>query len=442
MPAGKKRTRTRLWAKIAGLAIIALILLAFLACGLLMLWGSHRIRREIQAIKALNEPTNWDELLLTDRSGHVVLAADDPAEKEAASLYARALSLSKGWNKELPQEFFTKLSKEALSPEEVQRLGEALSHYQEALDLLRKASTYDGIINLPEATIEPEQQQIDETTAVREAARLLSAQAIHRAIQGRGDEAADACIVLLRYARAFPGYNEMTGLVHFAVVGIACRTIDQTQKIAPSSAEGLNRIMAELGQSVDDEPLTRIFCGERVCGNYLFHSERVKMPRFFLWPNHAAYLELMREAVAASREPFPASLRMGKEIRASHAEIVGPRCTFHIFAAMNSSIIDVLLGNGAEYQTRVRATLASLAIRRARLDGLPLPVSLQELVPKYLPAIPTDPVTGGPLKYRVDESGCSIYGVGHDGVDNGGAIRAVTGSSGRPEEDIVVRLPR
>ena len=72
------------------------------------------------------------------------------------------------------------------------------------------------------------------------------------------------------------------------------------------------------------------------------------------------------------------------------------------------------LKNGAQCQARIRVTLVSLAIRRARLDGMTLPASLQELVPKYLPAIPTDPFTGEPLKYSVDETGCKIYAVGAD----------------------------
>jgi hypothetical protein len=278
----------RRWAKIAALVIGALVLLAFLACSALMLWGSWRIQREIEAVKVLREPTNWDELLLTDRQGHVVPAADATAEKEAASLYSRALAQSKGWNEVLPQQFQTKLGKEALSAEEAQRLGEALSRYQEAIGLFRKAAQYDGIVNLPEASVAPDRKQADVIVSVREGARLLAAQACYSASQGQGDDATGYCIVLLRYARAFPGYNLITELVDIAVAQVACRTIEHTQRIAPCSGEKLDALRSALGELVDDTPLVRPFCGERVCGNYLFQSGWVKLPRFSLWPNHAA----------------------------------------------------------------------------------------------------------------------------------------------------------
>jgi len=115
---------------------------------------------------------------------------------------------------------------------------------------------------------------------------------------------------------------------------------------------------------------------------------------------------------------------------------------FCIFATMLAPTLDVSLIQGAETQARVRATLVNLAIRRARFDGAPLPASPQELVPKYLSVIPTDPFTGEPLRYRVDETGCSIYSVGRNGVDDGGTLDVAPGSGNRIEKDIVVHLPR
>jgi hypothetical protein len=180
---------------------------------------------------------------------------------------------------------------------------------------------------------------------------------------------------------------------------------------------------------VDDTPLVRPFCGERVCGNYLFQSGWVKLPRFSLWPNHAAYLEVLCDFVRVSREPFPASLR-----KISAAEWpyrrrpIGPLASLGVLGYMVAPALDSALEKGAYIQAQVRVTLVSLAIRRARLDGAPLPPRLQELVPKYLPAIPSDPFTGEPLKYSVDETGCKIYALGE--------------SRGLPEKFIVVQVAR
>jgi hypothetical protein len=42
------------------------------------------------------------------------------------------------------------------------------------------------------------------------------------------------------------------------------------------------------------------------------------------------------------------------------------------------------------------------------------------LVPKFLPAIPTDPFDGHSLRYKKLAKGYVVYSVGEDGKDDGG----------------------
>jgi len=67
-----------------------------------------------------------------------------------------------------------------------------------------------------------------------------------------------------------------------------------------------------------------------------------------------------------------------------------------------------------------RLAAAALAIRAyAAAQGDAMPKRLDDLVPKYIPSIPNDPMTAGqPLKYAADRA--LVYSVGDDGVDNGG----------------------
>ncbi len=67
------------------------------------------------------------------------------------------------------------------------------------------------------------------------------------------------------------------------------------------------------------------------------------------------------------------------------------------------------------------AALTALAIERFRRahDGA-LPESLQQLVPTWLPKIPTDIFDGQPLRYRRLERGYVVYSVGSDRIDDGG----------------------
>ena len=63
----------------------------------------------------------------------------------------------------------------------------------------------------------------------------------------------------------------------------------------------------------------------------------------------------------------------------------------------------------------------ALALQAYKLDRHTYPVSLSQLTPTYLPAVPSDPFSNNqPFKYRLNGSTYILYSVGPDGVDNGG----------------------
>jgi len=77
-----------------------------------------------------------------------------------------------------------------------------------------------------------------------------------------------------------------------------------------------------------------------------------------------------------------------------------------------------------------------LEIHQSKYDGINLgialelyhrskghwPAKLEDLVPQYLPAIPIDRITGGPINYRVLDDGPIAYSVGVNRDDDGGTI--------------------
>ncbi|MGQ9649344.1 MAG: hypothetical protein ACUVXJ_04475 [Phycisphaerae bacterium] len=67
----------------------------------------------------------------------------------------------------------------------------------------------------------------------------------------------------------------------------------------------------------------------------------------------------------------------------------------------------------------VRAARTGLAIERFRLDHDRFPERLEELVPRYMPALLVDPFDDKPLRYRVTDDAVIIYSIGEDGVDDG-----------------------
>ncbi|MBN8249493.1 MAG: hypothetical protein J0L84_18865 [Verrucomicrobia bacterium] len=73
--------------------------------------------------------------------------------------------------------------------------------------------------------------------------------------------------------------------------------------------------------------------------------------------------------------------------------------------------------------TRLRAAATACAIERFRQSEGHLPESLEALVPAFMTSVPTDAFTGRSLSYRRLDRGFVVYGVGEDGVDNGGLPR-------------------
>lgn len=79
--------------------------------------------------------------------------------------------------------------------------------------------------------------------------------------------------------------------------------------------------------------------------------------------------------------------------------------------------------NHATDLTRLRAAATACAIERFRQHRGNLPESLEALVPEFMTSVPTDAFSGRPLSYRRLDRGFVVFGLGEDGVDNGGLPR-------------------
>ena len=74
---------------------------------------------------------------------------------------------------------------------------------------------------------------------------------------------------------------------------------------------------------------------------------------------------------------------------------------------------------------------AALAAYRAADAAAAYPARLDDLVPRFLARLPTDPFTGGPFVYERSGAGYLLYSLGEDTRDDGGS----------DEADLVVRMP-
>jgi len=87
-------------------------------------------------------------------------------------------------------------------------------------------------------------------------------------------------------------------------------------------------------------------------------------------------------------------------------------------------------------QAQVNLHLA-FALAAYHRDNGNYPPKLEELVPKYMPAIPVDLFSDKPLIYRLEGKGYLLYSVGPNGKDDGGLFY----TDDPPGDDIGIRVP-
>jgi len=87
-----------------------------------------------------------------------------------------------------------------------------------------------------------------------------------------------------------------------------------------------------------------------------------------------------------------------------------------LYSSMDRGLVTLLFA-----ETRRQQALAAIALERHWLKNRNYPDTLEKLMPDYLSQIPTDPIDGRPLRYRLNsDSTFTLWSIGFDGKDNGG----------------------
>lgn len=74
------------------------------------------------------------------------------------------------------------------------------------------------------------------------------------------------------------------------------------------------------------------------------------------------------------------------------------------------------------FQAQIREARLALAVERYRIANGVLPKAQEDLLPRYLGEIATDPFTNAPLQLRIETDGYSLYGVGDDLPGDGSLV--------------------
>jgi hypothetical protein len=154
-----------------------------------------------------------------------------------------------------------------------------------------------------------------------------------------------------------------------------------------------------------------------------------------------AYLQLQRDLVAAAREPFPAALDGAAQVETRLKKLAGDSNMLQRYNLMFTLLIMPAMTTPFEATGRNVAhrdlVLCAIAARQYEHQHGELPAALADLVPEFLPAVPTDPFDGRPLRMIATAEGLTIYSIGRDRQDDGGSDPERKG-----DPDVVVRVKK
>jgi hypothetical protein len=139
------------------------------------------------------------------------------------------------------------------------------------------------------------------------------------------------------------------------------------------------------------------------------------------------YLNTLETNIALDNFPPPKSLVAADNFKKVD-ETVGQK--HYYLSKMLLAALSNAITKEASSLAYLRTSIAAIAVERFRVAHGQLPENLNEVVPQFLSAVPTDPFDGQPLRYHRLAKGYVIYSIGSDGHDDGGLEKPADWKSG------------
>ncbi|MHC5057266.1 MAG: hypothetical protein ACYTKD_21525 [Planctomycetota bacterium] len=136
--------------------------------------------------------------------------------------------------------------------------------------------------------------------------------------------------------------------------------------------------------------------------------------------DEARCLRWMAEAVAATRLPPWQARPALAATRRARDTVVGLEMNVAPVSVYAFPAIDVIYGRVLRAWAARDVAQVGLALELHRSEKGEYPTKLDALAPEFLPEVPPDPYTGKPLVYRVEGDGFLVYSIGENLQDDGG----------------------
>lgn len=274
---------------------------------------------------------------------------------------------------------------------------------------------------------DPQKDEEKAVTGAARVSRLLEVEAVAAALDGRPDEAIEACRARLGVSRAIGDEpSQFAQYVRLSAVAGAARAARQALALGAPSPDVLaafrRELLAERGSSFAREALR----GQRAAVFKLYGDLVAAQGAWSIMgaayaAQRASALEWSNDLLATVARPEP---EWTPAVRAweDRAEAMkrGPLSRFAspwFFIDRLPKVVGVTLRTRAE----AGAVAILIAAERHRRATGSWPATIAEIAADLLPEPPLDPYTGGPYRMIRIDDGLRVYSVGPNLKDEGGA---------------------
>jgi hypothetical protein len=324
-----------------------------------------------------------------------------------------------------------------------------LADYAESLRLMHEAARIGGPGRYPTDFSKGFAMLLPHAQSLRQGVRLLELEARVRARQGDAHGTAESLHAIFQAAASLEREPVLVSqLVRYACISIGVSLLQDVLTQMEFSDADLAMLQHDL-EVADFQPgLRRAIQAERVLGMSAFHDSElldIEIGRpaatataVTRQDDLTAYLEYMRRFEAAALKPWPDAhidaQAVSDDFQAANGSLIGKArylLTAKILPGMESAFHAAFRA-----QARNRVAAAAMAVERHRVKYGETPASLEQTMPEFLTAVPSDPFDGKPLRYfRVGDDGYTVYSIGTNGADDGGQDQ-----ENRGEPDVTFRV--
>lgn len=284
-------------------------------------------------------------------------------------------------------------------------------------------------------------------------ARLLFALREIEAESGQDSvRAEEAVVVQAGLARSLEKEPVLVSqLVRIVCQQSAVTTLERAMNHMAFSSDQIRRLQGTMAQMECPAAMQYAMVGEAVDSHSLYEVGAVQemLPPFrrsldaFLGIvdySDLRRLQFMRQYITVTTLADPVQLAAATKLDAAIEAAKSQFWTRDILGFYSSRALEIRLRTLA----MIRNSQGALAAQRWRLEHGAWPVSWAELVLGYLDAEPVDPFTGKALMIKVEGDVLTVYSVGHDLTDNGGARVNGAGKAFEAGADVVfvIRAPK